>query len=140
MQDSELKKLLLETCPVRPGQEDRAWAALRDRLQQGKTHGASWSWLYYPTWRGLTATGVVTALVIIPVVAFFAGRESLAVATADSQVPGVYATTFYSRPAQAQVVWLNGMDPATDKPTYLDPTTVLSGKPAPQSTDDPNSL
>ena len=46
-------------------------------------------------------------------------------ATADSQAPGIYATAFYSKPAQAQVVWLNGMEPATDQPTYLDPTTVV---------------
>ena len=32
MHDSELRKLLLDTCPVRPGQEDRAWAALREEL------------------------------------------------------------------------------------------------------------
>ncbi len=32
MHDSELKNLLLETHPVRPGQEERAWTQLKDRL------------------------------------------------------------------------------------------------------------
>ena len=65
----------------------------------------------------------------------------LSVATADSQLPGVFATAFYSHSAQAQVVWLNGMEPASDKPTYLDPTTALADKPeTPQAAGDPNSL
>ena len=134
MQDSELKKLLLETCPVRPGQENRAWSALRDQLSNKQTRRASrgWNWLYYPTWRGLAVA--VVALAIIPVAGNFvaASLESVALATADSQSPGIYATAFYSRSAQAQVVWLNGMEPATDKLTYMDPTTVIAG--------DPNSL
>ena len=65
-------------------------------------------------------------------------------ATADSQSPGIYATAFYSRSANAQVVWLNGMEPASDKPTYLDPTTVVGEAPHAEqsqpSTGDPNSL
>lgn len=73
---------------------------------------------------------------------FVLGRlEPVSLATADSQSPGIYATSFYSRSAQAQVIWLNGMDPATDKPTYLDPTTVITGTTeTPQPTGDPNSL
>jgi len=141
MNDSELKKLLLETCPVRPGQESRAWSALREQLSHaGQTH-SGWSWLYYPTWRGLALAAV--ALTLIPILGnFVAGRlEPVALATADSQSPGIYATAFYSRSAQAQVVWLNGMDPATDKPTYLDPTTVVAGETeTPQPAGDPNSL
>ena len=134
MHDSELKKLLLETCPVRPGQEARAWSALKDRLN-AKPAPSAWYGLFYPTWRGLTVA--VVAIVFIPVVADYAGfsLRPQSLATADSQVPGVYATSFYSRSAQAQVVWLNGMEPATDKPTYLDPTSVVS---APKS--DPNSF
>jgi hypothetical protein len=134
MPDRELKILLLETCPVRPGQEERAWSALKARFSANPVP-AAWYWLFYPTWRGLTVA--VLAIVFIPVMADYAGfslrPESLA--TADSQLPGVYATSFYSRSAQAQVVWLNGMEPATDKPTYLDPTSVVS---APKG--DPNSF
>jgi len=132
MQDSELKKLLLETCPVRPGQESRAWAVLRDRLQHPKQAPSGWNWLYYPTWRGLSVA--IVALALVPIMGnFLVGRwNPVALVTADSQSPGVYATAFYSRSAQAQVVWLNGMEPATDKPTYLDPTTVIKS--------DPNSL
>jgi anti-sigma-K factor RskA len=141
MHDSELKKLLLETCPVRPGQESRAWSALRDRLHQQKQvrPQSRWRWLYYPTWRGLTVASAAVALAFIPFAESFIGGQSISLATADSQSPGIYATSFYSRSAQAQVVWLNGMDPATDKPTYLDPTTVVSrGTPRPAG--DPNSL
>jgi hypothetical protein len=141
MQDSELKKLLLETCPVLPGQEGRAWAALRDQLYGGKRGRSAWSWIYHPNWRGLALAAVVIASVA-GVGGFFIGRmQPLAVATADSQSPGIYATAFYSRPAQAQVVWLNGMEPATDKPTYMDPTSVISGQPETQKpVTDPNSL
>jgi hypothetical protein len=146
MQDSELKKILLETCPVRPGQEARAWAALKDRLNNERLNqsawpGSTWNWIYYPTWRGLAVA--VLALVLLP----FAGNflwsrlQPKAFATADSQSPGIYATAFYSRSADAQVVWLNGMEPASDKPTYLDPTTVLGEKPEPATpVGDPNSL
>jgi len=138
MRDSELKKLLLETCPVRPGQEDRAWMALRDKLYQRQARSA-WSWLFYPTWRGLAVAAVILAL--IPVVGDFLIGKPISLATADSQSPGIYATSFYSRPASAQVVWLNGMDPASDKPTYLDPTTIVNRtKATPPPTGDPNSL
>lgn len=139
MQDSELKKLLLETCPVRPGQEGRAWSALGDRLFRVQQARSGWSWLYYPTWQGLAVA--VVALALIPIVGSFVVGQPLSLATADSQSPGIYATAFYSRPAQAQVVWLNGMDPATDKPTYLDPTTVIAGTTeTPPPNGDPNSL
>jgi hypothetical protein len=139
MHDSELKKLLLETCPVRPGQESRAWTALQARLYQPRGARSGWNWLYYPTWRGLAVAAV--ALALIPIVVDFIGGQPIALATADSQSPGIYATAFYSRSAQAQVVWLNGMEPATDKPTYLDPTTVISGSAeTSQPAGDPNSL
>jgi len=135
MHDSELKKLLLETCPVRLGQEGRAWSALRDRLYPTTQARSGWGWLFYPTWRGLAVAAV--ALVLIPVLGDYvlARLQPVSLATADSQSPGIYATAFYSRSAEAQVVWLNGMEPATDKPTYLDPTTVISGPKG-----DPNSL
>jgi hypothetical protein len=51
--------------------------------------------------------------------------QPVSFASANSEVPGVYATSFYSHSAQAQVVWLNGLDPASDQPTYLDPTTPI---------------
>jgi hypothetical protein len=141
MHDSELKKLLLETCPVRPGQESRAWAALSEQLYRATPARSGWSWLFYPSWRGLAVVGV--ALVLIPIVGDFFFGQHVSFATADSQSPGIYATSFYSRTAQAQVVWLNGMEPASDKPTYLDPTTVVAGSthaPAPSPSGDPNSL
>jgi len=139
MQDSELKKVLLETCPVRPGQEERAWKALRDQIFQARPR-PMWSWLYYPSWRGLVVAAVALALVPITGNFLVGGFEPISFATADSQSPGIYATAFYSRSAQAQVVWLNGMEPATDRPTFLDPTTVLSRKTMTQPPRDPNSL
>jgi len=58
-------------------------------------------------------------------------------ASANSEAPGIYATSFYSHSAKAQVVWLNGMEPVSDKPTtYLDPTTRSTDK----ADADPNSL
>ena len=141
MEDRELKRLLLETCPVRPGQEARAWAALRHELYGGVGARAGWSWLFVPTWRGLLVAAF--ALALIPIMGDFlvGGFQPVSFATADSQAPGIYATAFYSKPAQAQVVWLNGMEPATDRPTYLEPTTVLiRKKAASQPASDPNSL
>ncbi len=126
MYDSELKKILQETCPVRPGQEERAWAAFRDRLNQKGQSPSLWAWLYFPTWRG-AAIGLAALCGLAVLVNIFALRDQpLSFASADSQVPGIFATSFYSSSAQAQVVWLNGLDPATDKPTYLDPTTDVS--------------
>jgi hypothetical protein len=141
MHDSELKKLLLESCPVRPGQEARAWKALQQRLYSSKPAQSWWSWLYLPVWRG---AGIALAAICVLI---FVGNSvvmnyrPISFASADSEVPGIYATSFYSHSAQAQVVWLNGLAPATDKPTYLDPTTVIhrtqgQTKPA----DDPNRL
>jgi hypothetical protein len=139
MQDQELKKLLLETCPIRPGQESRAWAALREELYGTATRQSAWGWLYLPSWRGLVVGCVALALIPLLGNMLFTGFAPISFATADSQAPGIYATAFYSKSAQAQVVWLNGMEPATDKPTYLDPTTVVPKKSAPPARD-PNTL
>ena len=129
MHDHELKKLLEETHPVRPGQEERAWNALKARLAPRPR----WNWLYVPTWRGAAvALTALTALAVLGSLITTIRPRAPSLASADSQAPGIYATAFYSKSAHAQVVWLNGMDPATDKPTYLDPTTVIAG--------DPNSL
>jgi hypothetical protein len=140
MEDRELKKLLLETCPVRPGQEARAWSALREQLyaRPARTGGA---WLFQPAWRG----AAFTALAIVCAAGLggtFLVNHARALATADSQAPGIYATSFYSQSAKAQVVWLNGMEPASDKPTFLDTTGVISDKAESSSrpAGDPNSL
>jgi hypothetical protein len=122
MQDSELKKLLLETHPVRPGQEERAWAALRERLHVSR----QWEWLYFPfNWRMMVGTGAAAFLFLAVLNFFGVTASSVPFASAVSQSPGIYATAFYSKSAHAQVVWLNGMDPATDAPTYLDPTSAI---------------
>jgi hypothetical protein len=138
MQDSQLKTLLLETHPVRPGQEERAWAALKGRLSAPMRPG--WDWLYLPSWR---ATGVAAAAVLLLAsVGSYVGLRPtpLSFLSADSQSPGIYATAFYSKSAGAQVVWLNGLDPATDKPTYLDPTTEVKPSKSAQPVGEPNSL
>ena len=141
MQDHELKKLLTETCPVRPGQESRAWAALREELFQPKGKHSVWSWLYYPTWRGAVVGGVALVLAFVMGDVYFVNSIHRSLATADSQSPGIYATSFYSRSAGAQVVWLNGMEPASDRPTYLDPTTGVGSPQTPSApAGDPNSL
>ncbi|HEX4140013.1 MAG TPA: hypothetical protein VHY09_06665, partial [Candidatus Methylacidiphilales bacterium] len=141
MEDRELRKLLLETCPVRPGQEDRAWAALRERLY-AKPALSGWRSLLQPTWRNGALAGVAFGLVIGAVVSFVVTSQSQIFATADSQAPGIYATSFYSKSAQAQVVWLNGMEPASDKPTFLEKTGQVANPPANSSAPagDPNSL
>jgi len=141
MLDSELKKILLETCPVRPGQEARAWAALKDRLSPVARPRSAWNWIWYPSWRGLAVALVALALLPLSGNFVLSLLQPKAFATANSQSPGIYATAFYSRSADAQVVWLNGMEPASDKPTYLDPTTGLGESPEPStSAGDPNSL
>ena len=126
MNDLELKRHLQETCPVRPGQESRAWEALRTRLQKPVKERA---WLFFPTWRSLAFTCL--AILLMPAV-FDLGLNMRPVrhglVFADSQTPGIEATTFYSSKAQAQVVWLKGMDPATDQPTYMDHTSVIHAK------------
>jgi hypothetical protein len=140
MQDSELKRLLLETCPVLPGQENRAWTVFRERLNRANPTPSRWAWLYLPSWRGLGVAVAVLALLAVAGDYIGLGLGPISLATADSQSPGIYATAFYSHSAQAQVVWLDGMEPATDKPTYLDPTTVIKSGDASKPTGDPNSL
>lgn len=141
MEDRELRMLLLETCPVRPGQEDRAWAVLRERLSAKPAH-AGWRSLLQPTWRNGALAGVAFGLVVGAVVSFVVTSQTQIFATADSQAPGIYATSFYSKSAQAQVVWLNGMEPATDKPTFLEKTGQVANPPENSSAPaaDPNSL
>jgi hypothetical protein len=139
MNDLELKNLLLETCPVRPGQEERAWAALQPRLAP-RVRGSAGNWLSLPFWKPLAyaAFGFLLAVLLFNSGALHPGRHALVFA--DSQSPGVYATSFYSNSAQAQVVWLNGMEPATDRPTYLDPTSAIPHHKESQPAQDPNSL
>ena len=139
MEDRELRNLLLETCPVRPGQESRAWSGLREQLYAVRPENSGWSSVL--TSRGWTGIAVALALLLIVGGLTLNRVTPNAIATADSQSPGIYATAFYSNSAKAQVVWLNGMEPATDKLTYLDPTTVIAGATdnAP-ATGDPNSL
>jgi hypothetical protein len=137
MQDSELKKILIETCPIRPGQETRAWNTLRDRIYHAKPTLSPLAWLYYPTWRGaLIGSTAVCALFFLANL-LGVSLQPISYASANSEAPGIYATSFYSHSAKAQVVWLNGLDPATDQPTYLDQTGP--SKKAPPA-DDPNSL
>ncbi len=104
---------------------------------------SGWSWLYLPTWR--SAAIAVAALVIIPVVGtlIWGNAQPQSLATADSRSPGIYATAYYSSSAGAQVILLKGMGRASDKLTYLDPTTDVGDAPQTQSpapTGDPNSL
>jgi hypothetical protein len=133
MNDSEIRDILLTTCPVRPGQENRAWLALKERMATPAQ--APGKWLFWPSWRSFAYTAL--AFLLVPAI-FELGvmmrPDHHSLVFADSQVPGIYATSFYSHSAQAQVVWLNGMDPATDRPTYLDPTTAI------KTTKNPNSL
>ena len=75
-----------------------------------------------PTWRNGAFAGVAVGLIVGAVATFAFTSQTRILATADSQAPGIYATSFYSRSAQAQVVWLNGMEPASDKPTFLEKT------------------
>jgi hypothetical protein len=139
MYDSELKNLLLETCPVKPGQEERAWASLRPRLAPTK-RSLLGSFLVLPFWRPVAymAFGFAMAVALFDLGAIQPARPALVIA--DSQAPGVYATSFYSHSAQAQVVWLNGMDPATDRPTYLDPTTPVHPQTTSKQPRTPSSL
>jgi hypothetical protein len=136
MLDHELKKLLLDTCAVRPGQEPRAWSSLKLRLA---SPGARRFGFQLTPLRSFFA-GAVTCLVVIAGMNFFIAGAHKSIATADSQAPGIFATSFYSDSAQAQVVWLNGLDPATDKPTYLDPTRPLPAPSQATPSGDPNSL
>lgn len=141
MQDSELKKLLMETCPIRPGQEDRAWMALRSRLYGAQAMSAPWAWLYFPTWRGASLALVAVGVALLVGNSVISSLSPISFASTRSEAPGIYATSFYSKSAQAQVIWLNGLDPATDQPTYLDPTTKI-GNPdgTTRPAGDPNSL
>ena len=137
MEDNELRKLLQETCSALPGQEARAWSALRARLAppQGPL-----AWLFVPSRGGLVFALVITVALFVAGEFFGIGVKPISLATANSQSPGVYATSFYSDSAKAQVVWLNGMAPATDKPTYLDPTTEIPAGNSSAPGQDPNSL
>jgi hypothetical protein len=141
MHDSELKKLLLDTHPIRPGQEERAWAHLKDRFSLA---GELKSISIFINWRSTVAAWLLVILTIVGGDFMAMRSSSTPFASAASQSPGIYATAFYSHTAHAQVVWLNGLEPATDRLTYLDPTMVVTGTsdstPPSQPAGDPNSL
>jgi hypothetical protein len=119
MNDAELKQLLAETHQVGPGHEARQWARFQARLFAD----AQPAQRRLPTWA--FAGAGVAALVLA--FTWFALPGHIPMVSAQSQAPGIFATAFYSPAAQAQVVWLNGVDPASDAPSYLDPTSVLVG-------------
>jgi hypothetical protein len=127
MDDSEIKKLLLETCPVRPGQEERAWAALRDRLYAQPARHSRWEWLHSPGWRGALAGLMIIGVLAVAGHGLLNHHQPLAFLSARSASPGISATSFYSPAADAQVVWISGMEAATDRPTYLDPSGPTDG-------------
>ncbi len=139
MTDLELKDLLLSTCPVLPGQEQRAWSELKGKLS---SRTPSYANPFAFSWRPLA----YSALALLAAAAIFDLGLSMrpyrpALSVADSQSPGIYATAFYSSKAQAQVVWLNGMEPASDKPTYLEATGAVRQPPSDSGVaGDPNSL
>ncbi len=111
MNDHELSNILQETCPVLPGQEARAWRRFQERLARP----ARPAWL---RWQPLLASGLSFAVLVLVVV--HETTPAVPPLSASSQSPGIFATAFYSQPAHAQVVWLNGLDPASDGPTYMD--------------------
>jgi hypothetical protein len=111
MNDHELSHLLQETCPVLPGQEARAWKQLQER----RARPARPLWL---RWQPLLASGAGFAVLLV--IAVHVATPVIEPVSAASQSPGVFATAFYSQPAHAQVVWLNGLDPASDGPTSMD--------------------
>lgn len=137
MDDSEIKKLLLETCPVRPGQEERAWTALRDRLYARPSFRSRLAWLFVPRWHGaLTGLSILCAVALASQL-ITPRNQPASFISARSESPGISATSFYSHAADAQVVWISGLEPATDRPTYLDPSGPADTE---SSTDDPANL
>jgi len=142
VRDTELKNLLLETCPIRPGQEERAWTQLKGHFSPTRpSPSESHSFLF--SWRGALAGCFLMAIILTIGDLVTMSSSSTPVASASSQMPGVYATAFYSHSTHAQVVWLNGMEPASDKLTYLDPTTAIPSPSASENSQpsiDPNGL
>ena len=140
MQDSELKEIAARDLPgsAGAGESRLGGSAGADGPAQGKP--SPWAWIYLPSRRGLAMAVGIAVVRLSPAAISVIGLKPISLATADSQAPGIYATSFYSDSAQAQVVWLNGMEPATDKPTYLDPTTVIKANDSSAPAGDPNSL
>ena len=142
MTNDDLKNLLLETHPVRPGQEARAWATLAARLRRPEESRLPF---FTPLIR--VSAALVMCSFVLTLVGLLALRPGhIALASAHSQSPGIFATAFYSHAAHAQIVWLDGLEPATDQPSYLDDTTVVAGNPEtpqtpqPPVVNDPNRL
>ena len=118
MNDLELSHLLQQSNPVLPGQEARAWKHLQDRLARPARL----------RWQPFLAAGAAFAAVLV--VAARLAMPTIAPVSTASQSPGIFATAFYSQPAHAQVVWLNGLEPAGDGPTYMDRSGQLDDRSA----------
>jgi hypothetical protein len=124
MNDQQLKSMLSETFPVLPGQEARAWSLLQERLQKPS---------FLLAWRPFLTGAAAVACTVVLVVHLDA--PAIAPVSASSQSPGIFATAFYSENAHAQVVWIDGMDAATDGPTYMDPTSKVDQSAADKTPD-----
>jgi|SRR5579871_5935882 len=129
MDDTELKAILEETHPVLPGQEARAYLRLQERMGR-RVFGAPLGW----RWPSLVGAGAAFALLVL--VAIQSASPPVEPISASSQIPGVFATAFYSQKAKAQVVWLDGLEPAhADGPTYLDRSGQLDERTTKQPDD-----
>jgi hypothetical protein len=112
MNENELKQLLREDnarlwARARMAQL-AAWRRLQERLG-GAAPGMDLSWRWV-SWAGVLAVIVATVFYLAPL------RESqLSLTRAEAHAPGLYAATFYSDTARADVVWISGMDASSDE-------------------------
>lgn len=115
MNDAELKRVLSESGQPEPHRQAEAWQALRQQMfppshhMETRQEHPAWGW-----WIGSSAlAGIALAMAVAwfhqaPVV------QSSGIEVAQGNEPGVVATSFYSQKAQANVVWLSGLQYASD--------------------------
>lgn len=114
METQDIKKMLGsvqdEAVSLAAGRQMRAWRQLQPALwgevssAAGTTHAAGF-WAS----RLLTLGAVATIAVAVGLMAFLPSAQSGGAHYATSAQPDIYATTFYSSQAHADVVWISGL-------------------------------
>lgn len=119
MDTQDIKKIMAtaqeEALTIAAGRQMRAWNRLQRALYETPEAEPEPS-----TWfngASLTTFGAVAAIVVALAVAQLLPATYSNLSYAEAQQPDLYTSTFYSSQAQADVVWITGMDAADSAET-----------------------
>lgn len=120
MEKQDIKNLLgsvqEEALATAASRQMRAWSRLQDALWGEVSYSTSSA---HGSWTSLLLTyGAVAAIAVaVGLAAFLPTINSSGQQYAHAHQPDIYASTFYSAQAQADVVWITGLQSADETET-----------------------